>query len=106
MIQKPSEKEQEYFQQQELARLKQQREESASKIVDEEKNNLKELHWMHCPKCGMEMSEVKFRDVLIDTCFSCGGMYLDKGEIDKILESKETGNFQKIRSFLLGNKEE
>jgi len=86
--------------------LKQQREESASKIVEEDKNRLKEMHWMHCPKCGMEMSEVKFSNVLIDTCFSCGGMYLDKGEIDKILEHQETGNFQKIRSFLFGNKEE
>ena len=103
---KPSEQEQEYFQRQELERLKKQRAEAALEIQEEEKNKLKELHYLHCPKCGMEMAEVEFQDVMIDACFSCGGLYFDKGEIDKILAHKETGNFQKIRSFLFGSKED
>jgi Zn-finger nucleic acid-binding protein len=106
MIQKPSEQEQEYFQRQELERLKKQREQASKAILEAEKTKLKDLHFMHCPKCGMEMNEVEFRDVMIDACFCCGGMYLDKGEIDKILAHQETGNFRKIRSFLFGSKEE
>jgi hypothetical protein len=100
MIQKPSEQEEEYFQRQELERLKKQREKTAQQIVEDEKTQLKDQHWMRCPKCGMELDEVAFHDVMIDACLCCGGMFFDKGEIDKILARKETGNFQKIRNFL------
>lgn len=39
---------------------------------------------MQCPKCSREMDEVRKLDVIIDSCTSCGGIWLDKGELDKI----------------------
>jgi Zn-finger nucleic acid-binding protein len=39
---------------------------------------------MRCPKCGLALQEVAFRGVQADLCFACGGVFLDRGEIDRI----------------------
>ena len=40
---------------------------------------------MRCPSCGSRLVEVERADVLIDACPSCRGVWLDRGELDKIL---------------------
>ncbi|MBN2052594.1 zf-TFIIB domain-containing protein [Candidatus Woesearchaeota archaeon] len=40
---------------------------------------------LNCPKCAIEMSKKKRNGITIDKCESCGGIWLDKGEIDIIL---------------------
>ncbi|MCA9695461.1 MAG: zf-TFIIB domain-containing protein, partial [Myxococcales bacterium] len=52
-------------------------------LDEDERKRLKDLHWMHCPKCGDDMAEVQFRGVQIDKCFACGGVYLDDGELEQ-----------------------
>jgi hypothetical protein len=42
-----------------------------------EKLHLKELHWMHCPKCGQELATETCDSVEIDVCPSCKGVWLD-----------------------------
>lgn len=101
---KPSEQEEEYFKRQEIQRLKRLREEAAQQTAQDERAKLKEQHWMRCPKCGMELAEVDFRGVEVDTCFTCGGMYLDRGEIDKILkQTDEPGLLGRMVSTLFGS---
>ncbi|MDO8737088.1 MAG: zf-TFIIB domain-containing protein [Thermoleophilia bacterium] len=39
---------------------------------------------MQCPKCSVEMDEVRKLDVVVDSCSKCGGVWLDRGELDKI----------------------
>ena len=39
---------------------------------------------MNCPRCGNEMMEVTKHTVAVDACASCGGIWLDKGELGKI----------------------
>lgn len=39
---------------------------------------------MNCPRCGNDLAEVVKHSVTIDICSSCGGMWLDKGELAKI----------------------
>lgn len=39
---------------------------------------------MNCPRCGNDLAEVVKHGVAIDICSSCGGMWLDKGELAKI----------------------
>ncbi len=39
---------------------------------------------MNCPRCGNDMAEFTKHGVVIDMCSSCGGMWLDKGELAKI----------------------
>ena len=39
---------------------------------------------MKCPKCSIEMDEVRKLDVIIDSCSKCGGIWLDTDELEKI----------------------
>jgi uncharacterized protein len=41
---------------------------------------------MRCPTCGSRLVEVDRTGVLIDACPSCRGVWLDRGELDKIVE--------------------
>ena len=40
---------------------------------------------MRCPSCGSRLVEVERADVLIDACPECRGVWLERGELDKIL---------------------
>ena len=44
-----------------------------------------------CPNCQVGMREVERRGVLIDVCPQCGGVWLDKGELEKLLAEAEEG---------------
>ncbi len=44
----------------------------------------------------MGLDEIDFKGVKVDACFSCGGMFLDQGEIDKILGHRESGFLDRI----------
>lgn len=59
--------------------------ERASKEQAEERHRLKALHHMKCPKCGHDLKEESVEDVLVDRCTFCEGLYLDAGELDKLL---------------------
>ena len=39
-----------------------------------------------CPVCQGKMREVNRQGILIDTCTQCRGVWLDRGELDKIVE--------------------
>jgi len=85
-IRKPSESEEEYIARIEYQRRKKVEEEKQRKMVDLEKQRRKELHFMHCPKCGMKLIEVDYKSLKIDRCSACGGIWLDAGELDAAVE--------------------
>ena len=41
---------------------------------------------MNCPKCATELTERLHEEVSIDVCKSCRGVWLDAGELAKIVE--------------------
>jgi hypothetical protein len=45
-----------------------------------------EVTKMDCPTCGTKMNEIEKYGIEIDTCPSCRGVWLDGGELDKIIE--------------------
>jgi len=81
---KPSSAEEEYFARENAERLRRLAAEQKAALAATQREELKKRHWMRCPKCGMDLEEVRFRDVQVDRCFSCGGTYLDEGELEKI----------------------
>ncbi|HSP88638.1 MAG TPA: zf-TFIIB domain-containing protein [Ignavibacteriaceae bacterium] len=95
---KPSDKEEEYFTRQELERKKKIEEEKQKKLAESEKDRLKELHYMRCPKCGMELSEIDYKGIKIDKCFSCEGIWLDAGEMETVSQLEKT-SFDKLFSI-------
>jgi hypothetical protein len=64
-----------------------------------EQARLKQLHWMRCPKCGMQMHEVKMRGVDVDVCFACNGIFLDKGELEHLEKPEQSGVMSAILNW-------
>ena len=98
---KPSKAEDEYFARQEFERRKKWAEERHAEMATEDKEKAKKLHWMKCPKCGMDLHAVDFHGINIDRCTVCGGTYFDHGEIEKLLD-KEQGFFHRAMSIFHG----
>ena len=91
MVMKPSEKEEEYFARTEFERKKKIEEEKHKKLAQEEKKKLKELHYMRCPKCGMELIEIDYKGIKIDECSECEGIWLDTGELETVSKLEKSG---------------
>ena len=87
---KPSDNEDEYFARHHAEQLRKLALERQAKIEAQEREQARELHHMKCPKCGMELTEIKFGGVAVDKCFHCEGMWFDKGKIEQI-EKKDHG---------------
>lgn len=44
---------------------------------------------LRCPSCDGPMSPVERRGVVIDLCRDCKGVFLDRGELDKLLDAAD-----------------
>ncbi len=99
---KPSSKEEEYHLRQEAEKLKARAEKVRRETEQAEQERLKQLHWMRCPKCGMELSEIGYRGIQLDKCFCCGGVYLDDGELEQIADSPDDQGLFKGLTRLFG----
>jgi protein-arginine kinase activator protein McsA len=95
---KPSRNEDEYFARQELERRKKWAAEQSANMAGHEKEQLKQAHWMKCPKCGMDLQEIAFHGVKVDQCAHCGGVFLDAGELEQI-EKHDAGVFGRVLSI-------
>lgn len=93
---KPTSKEDEYFAREEAIKLRKLAARQTQEMADDEKQKLKELHWMHCPKCGMKMNTININQVEIDKCFHCGGLYFDDGELEKVT-GRESNFFEGLK---------
>lgn len=98
MTHKPTTTEDEYFAREEAEKLKRLAAARNAKIQQEEKEQLKKLHFMCCPKCGMELHPILFKGVTIDKCFSCHGVFLDDGELEKVAGT-ESGFVKSVLSL-------
>jgi len=81
---KPSETEEEYFARMEYEKLKKIEAESQIKLAAEQKAKAKELHYMKCPKCGMNLVEIDYKKIKVDKCSACEGIWLDAGELELV----------------------
>ena len=99
-----SNKEDEYFLRAEAEKLKKLAEKHQEEMAEAERQYLKEMHYMKCPKCGMDLKEIEFRGIQIDKCFSCGGIYFDDGEVEQLMaqEDGEDGFFSRVSAIFKG----
>lgn len=44
------------------------------------------MHVLTCPVCQGAMKEIDKHGVLIDTCTQCRGVWLDRGELEKLAD--------------------
>ena len=83
--------EEEWFAREEAEKRRRLALEERRRTSEEERERLRALHHMRCPKCGMELSAVPFRGVEADLCFGCGGLFLDRGEVDRLAQPERAG---------------
>lgn len=60
-------------------------------MAQAEKKRLKDLHYMSCPKCGMELVEMDYKMIKIDKCSACNGVWLDAGELETVSKLEKSG---------------
>src|SRR5512141_1706966 len=94
----PSENEERFFKEHELKLRMHRLEEEQRALAQSEKRHLKELHHMHCPKCGQKLATEKYGKVEVDVCPSCKGMWLDAQELEQIIQ--KTNISIHFRNFL------
>ena len=51
---------------------------------------------INCPRCGSEMTEVAIDHVKVDRCSGCGGVFLDRGELEMLAHAKSPGFFKRL----------
>ncbi|MCU0663041.1 MAG: zf-TFIIB domain-containing protein [Myxococcota bacterium] len=94
--QHPSNSEEEYFARKEYERLRKlAAEKDAVQAADKAKKR-QELHYMHCPKCGGDLTAIVFKQIEVDKCTSCAGVWLDNGELEQILQQEDAKLLRRI----------
>jgi len=49
---------------------------------------------MNCPKCESEMRSYERNGVTVDQCTGCRGIFLDRGELERLIDA-ETSFYEK-----------
>ena len=96
---KPSTTEDEYFVREDAEKKRKLALQAKKEMEVAERQRLKALHFMHCPKCGMEMHEVRLRGVDVDVCFACNGVFLDQGELEHLQKPESKGVMSAILNW-------
>ncbi|MDP2853445.1 MAG: zf-TFIIB domain-containing protein [Smithellaceae bacterium] len=94
---KPSETEEEFFARKEYERLRKSQEDSQKNLAADQRAKEKELHYMKCPKCGMNLVEIDYKKIKVDKCSECEGIWLDAGEIEMVVQM-DKGSLDKLFS--------
>lgn len=58
-----------------------------------------------CPVCKAPMKEIHWRHVAIDICTRCKGVWLDYGELDAIIETRQKTKNSGARNECVGAKD-
>jgi len=91
--------EERYFHEKEAEQLKQMREKLDATRKQRATDQAKEIHWMKCPKCGADMSEIELEGIMVDKCVGCEGLFFDRGELELMLVNKKAlGPLRKLFS--------
>lgn len=97
---KPSRNEDEYFVRRDAELIKERR----AKLDEERTRQARQAHVMKCPKCGAALEEREYHNVKIDACTSCGGVWLDAGELELVAHQDSGGFASRIVGTLLGKR--
>lgn len=54
---------------------------------------------LKCPKCVAPMRAIERNGVVIDRCTECGGIFLDRGELERLMRAEGSYNEQTYRGY-------
>jgi len=87
-VEKPSLSEEEYFAREDALKKEKIAREQARLLEQQQRDSLKTMHFMKCPRCGMDLHAIAFRGLEIERCMNCGGHWLDASELEKVVGSE------------------
>jgi hypothetical protein len=96
MAVKPTEQEDEYFARLEFERRRKALDESGARPAGENQPEVASGAGGRCPKCGAALIPVPYRGIELDKCSQCQGVWLDFGELDRVV-ADDAGLFGSIR---------
>jgi len=98
---KPSDNEEQFFLEQELKRQLANARAEQETMAAQEKRHLKDLHHMHCPKCGQKLLVEHYGATEVDVCPSCRGLWLDAHELETLVAAgQKAGPLSKFLKVL------
>jgi Pyruvate/2-oxoacid:ferredoxin oxidoreductase delta subunit len=56
-----------------------------NKTDDDGKLLAKKCCWMKCPECGVDLIERDYKNIKVDKCSACEGVWLDTGEMATLM---------------------
>jgi len=99
-MEKPKAQEEEYFLREDIEKLRKLALQQAAETESRQRTELQQLHYMKCPKCGMDLHTLKKGTVEVDTCFNCNGVWLDAGELEQMVQGHAGREHKVIESVL------
>jgi Zn-finger nucleic acid-binding protein len=94
---KPSEAEEEYIAREEAEKKRRLAIAQTKSLADADRERLKELHHMRCPRCGMALSKLALHGVEVARCFDCHGIFIGEADIKKLVG--EEGYWSRVMQF-------
>jgi Zn-finger nucleic acid-binding protein len=61
---------------------------------------------LHCPKCPGRLETYTFQGFILDRCHDCGGIWMDKGELEGVTRKVTQGTFGSLVDRFLAKVEE
>ena len=101
-MEKPSTQEEEFFAREEIEKKRKLALAARDQLAQAQRDSLKALHQMKCPKCGMDLHTLERGSVEVDACFSCDGLWLDAGELERLM-SQRSEHFSRTLMFAVLN---
>ena len=83
-LDKPSKPEDEYFAAEEVESKRRLAFQQGQALAAQQREALKKLHDMKCPKCGFDLHALDEGKVHVDACFNCKGVFMDATELQKL----------------------
>jgi hypothetical protein len=64
-------------------------------LIEELRGQLKKVEptgsVLHCPKCPGRLETYTFHDFVLDRCHECGGVWMDRGELEGVIRKVTRG---------------
>jgi hypothetical protein len=78
-------------------------------LIEKLKQQLKKVEKgsseLRCPKCPGHLETYNFQGFVLERCQSCGGIWMDKGELEGIVRSVTKGPLGHLIDKLFGKEE-
>ncbi len=90
-LSKPTAHEDQYIVEVERKRMRASHEAMETARCEEKTKQLRDLHWMHCPNCGLHLHKSTCHGVQVARCGDCKGIFIQEDKMNMIAGEEAKG---------------